>query len=148
MKKIVFCFLGCLLIGACKENPQPEQVVTQNNKTSSSFKMYEMSEMAALKEQMYADNQRIKQKIENNDLNFGEFPEYYLKIHSAQMTDSDDFDDFFKSEALKFIEAQRLVYIDTTDVKKNFNNMVNSCIECHHKKCTGPIERIKKLYIE
>ncbi len=148
MKKIVFCFLSCLLIGACKKNPQAEPNAVQNESSTSSFKMYQMSEMASLMEQMYVDNQRIKQKIENNDLNFGEFPEYYLKIHSAQMTDSDDFDDFFKSEALKFIEAQRLVYIDTTDVKKNFNNMVNSCIECHHKKCTGPIERIKKLYIE
>lgn len=149
MKKIVFCFLGSLLISGCQKNQQPEQTVIQEPKEqSSSFRMYEMSEMAALMEQMYADNQRVKQKIENNELDFGEFPEYYLKIHSAQMTDPDDFDDFFKSEALKFVVTQELIYTDTVNIKENFNNMVNACIECHHKKCTGPIERIKKLYIE
>ena len=142
MKKVVFYFLSCFLFISCQEKQKP---VT--DKESSSFKMYEMTEMASLMEQMYVDNQRIKQKIENNESDFGEFPEYYLKIHSAEMTDPDDFDDFFKSEALKFEEFQKLVYTDTSDVKTNFNNMVNACIECHQKKCTGPIERIKKLYI-
>ncbi len=147
MKKNVLYFIGCLLILGCQKKEQPEQSTTQNSEKSSSFKMYEMTEMAALMEQMYVDNQRIKQKIENNELDFGEFPEYYLKIHSAEMTDPDDFDDFFKSEALKFVVAQELVYTDTSDIKTNFNNMVTACIECHQKKCTGPIERIKKLYI-
>lgn len=147
MKKIVFCFFGCMLILGCQKKEQSEPITTQNSEVSSSFKMYEMTEMAALMEQMYVDNQRIKQKIENNELDFGEFPEYYLKIHSAEMTDPDDFDDFFKSEALKFVVAQELVYTDKYDVKTNFNNMVSACIECHQKKCTGPIERIKKLYI-
>lgn len=148
MKKNVFCFFSCLLILGCQKKEQSESITTQNSENSSSFKMYEMTEMAALMEQMYVDNQRIKQKIENNELDFGEFPEYYLKIHSAEMTDPDDFDDFFKSEALKFIEFQKLVYTDTSDIKTNFNNMVNACIECHQKKCAGPIERIKKLYIK
>lgn len=148
MKKIVFCFFGCMLILGCQKKEQSEPITTQNSEVSSSFKMYEMTEMAALMEQMYVDNQRIKQKIENNELDFGEFPEYYLKIHSAKMTDPDDFDEFFKSEALKFVVAQELVYTDTSDVKTSFNNMVSACIECHHKKCTGPIERIKKLYIK
>lgn len=147
MKKIVFCFFGCMLILGCQKKEQSEPITTQNSEVSSSFKMYEMTEMAALMEQMYVDNQRIKQKIENNELDFGEFPEYYLKIHSAEMTDPDDFDDFFKSEALKFVVAQELVYTDSYNAKTNFNNMVSACIECHQKKCTGPIERIKKLHI-
>ncbi len=147
MKKVVFFFLGCFLIFGCQEKQQSVQNVEQNSENSSSFKMYEMTEMAALMEQMYVDNQRIKQKIENNELDLGEFPEYYLKIHSAKMTDPDDFDDFFKSEAHKFVASQKLVYTENSDVKTNFNNMVSACIECHQKKCTGPIERIKKLYI-
>lgn len=148
MKRIVFYFLGCVLLVGCKDKTQPETVVQDSTPSTSSFKMYEMSEMASLMEQMYVDNQRIKEKIENNELDFGEFPEYYLKIHSAQMTDPDDYDDFFQTEALRFIIAQEKVYTDTTEVVTNFNNMVKACIECHHKKCTGPIERIKKLYIK
>lgn len=149
MKKIVLYFFGCILFFGCQQKSQTD---TQKESTSApsetSFKMYEMSEMAALMEQMYVDNQRLKQKIENNETDLGEFPEYYLKIHTATFTEPSDLDDFFKSEAQKFIENQKLVYTDTLNIKENFNNMVSSCIECHHKKCTGPIERIKKLYIK
>jgi len=106
-----------------------------------------MSEMAALMEQMYVDNQRLKEKIENNESDLGEFPDYYLTIHTATFTEPSDLDDFFKSEADRFLKAQELVYTDTTHVKTNFNKMVTACIECHTVKCTGPIERIKKLYI-
>lgn len=148
MKKLVFCFIGTMLVLGCQDKKQPEQTTTQNSEKPSSFTMYEMSEMASLMEQMYVDNQRIKQKIENNELDFGEFPEYYLTIHSAVFTDPDDLDEFFTTEADRFLKAQQLVYTDTINVKTNFNTMVSACIECHTVKCTGPIERIKKLYIK
>src|SRR5690606_7826083 len=147
MKRIVFYFLGCVLLVGCKDKAQPETVVQDSTPSTSSFKMYEMSEMAALMEQMYVDNQRLKEKIENNESDLGEFPDYYLTIHTATFTEPSDLDDFFKSEADRFLKAQELVYTDTTHVKTNFNKMVTACIECHTVKCTGPIERIKKLYI-
>ena len=53
-----------------------------------------------------------------------------------------------KEYSKKFLEAQSLVYSDDSNKKKNFNSMVNACIECHKVKCSGPIERIKKLYID
>src|SRR5690554_37760 len=147
MRRISFYFLGCMMILGCKDNtPQPETVV-QDTSTSTSFKMYEMSKMAALMEQMYVDNQRIKEKIENNESNLGEFPDYYLTLHTATFTEPSDLDEFFTTEAERFLKAQELIYTDTTHVKTNFNKMVTACIECHTVKCTGPIERIKKLYI-
>lgn len=149
MKKSIFYFLGCLFILGCQDKKQPE--ILNSDATSSdhtSFKMYEMSEMASLMEQMYVDNQRLKQKIENNESNLGQFPDYYLKLHTATFTEPSDLDDFFTSEAHRFLKAQELVYTDTTNVKSNFNNMVTACIECHTVKCTGPIQRIKKLYIK
>src|SRR5690554_4888391 len=135
-----------LLLG-CQQK-QPTEPVTQiQTPKKSSFKMYEMSEMAALMEQMYVDNQRIKEKIENNETDLGAFPDYYLTLHTATFTEPSDLDEFFTTEAERFLKAQELVYTDTTHVKTNFNKMVTACIECHTVKCTGPIERIKKLYI-
>ena len=147
MKRIVFYCLSCMLLLGCQEKQPTEPVTKIQTQKKSSFKMYEMSEMAALMEQMYVDNQRLKEKIENNESDLGEFPDYYLKIHSATFTEPSDLDDFFKSEADRFLKAQELIYTDTAHAKKNFNNMVTACIECHTVKCTGPIERIKKLYI-
>mgnify|MGYP003455092541 FL=1 len=116
------------------------------NTKSSKFKMYEMSEMSALMEQMYVDNQRLKQRILKGDT-IGSFPNHFLQIHKAVMTDPNENDTFFKEQAANFIKAQELIYQDPKNAKQHFNDGVNACIQCHEVKCGGPIQRIKKLYI-
>jgi hypothetical protein len=106
-----------------------------------------MSEMAALMEQMYVDNQRLKERIQKGDT-IGQFPQHFLKIHQAVMTDESDNDTFFKEQAAKFIKAQEMIYKDPKNAKEHFNTGVDACIQCHQQKCGGPIPRIKKLYIK
>ncbi len=112
-----------------------------------SFKMYQMSEMSTLMEQMYVDNQRLRVRIQNGDT-IGKFPNHFLKIHQAVMTDSTENDLFFKVQAKEFIKAQELIYQDPKNAKQHFNEGVNACIQCHEVKCSGPIPKIKKLYIQ
>lgn len=118
---------------------------TSNNKDG--FEMYEMSEMAALMEQMYVDNQRLKERIIKGDT-IGKFPQHFIRIHKAVMTDETDKDAFFEEQAAKFIKAQELIYEDPKNAKEHFNNGIDACIKCHEVKCGGPIPKIKKLYIE
>lgn len=110
------------------------------------FEMYTMSEMSLLMEQMYVDNQRLKEKIQRGDT-IGAFPNHFMNIHKASMTDDSENDEFFKEKAAEFIRAQELIYEDPKNAKEHFNNGVSACIECHTVKCGGPIPRIKKLYI-
>jgi len=111
------------------------------------FEMYEMSEMAALMEQMYVDNLRLKERITKGDT-IGTFPQHILKIHSSAMTDESENDAFFKLQVAKFIKAQELIYKDPVNAKTHFNDAVTACVKCHEGKCEGPIPRIKKLYIK
>ena len=111
------------------------------------LEMYQMSEMAVLMEQMYVDNKRLKERIQNGEA-VGEFPEYFLKIHSAKFTDETDNDIFFKVKANEYIVAQQLIYSDSKNATKHFNAGVDACLKCHQQKCGGPIPRIKKLYIK
>ncbi|GGB73694.1 hypothetical protein GCM10007424_11980 [Flavobacterium suaedae] len=120
---------------------------TSNNSDKKEFKMYEMSEMAALMEQMYAENQLLKQRIVSGDT-LGKFPKYFLDIHSSVMTDESENDAFFKEQAAKFLKAQELIYNDAENAKEHFNDAVSACVKCHEQKCGGPIPRIKKLYIK
>ncbi len=130
-----------------KINQQKKVVLLDaENTKSSKFKMYEMSEMSALMEQMYVDNQRLKQRILKGDT-IGSFPNHFLQIHKAVMTDPNENDTFFKEQAANFIKAQELIYQDPKNAKQHFNDGVNACIQCHEVKCGGPIQRIKKLYI-
>lgn len=123
----------------------PESCSKESN--SKSFKMYKMSEMSILMEQMYVDNQRLRVRIQNGDT-IGKFPNHFLKIHQAVMTDSTENDLFFKVQAQQFIKAQELIYQDPKNAKQHFNDGVNACIQCHEVKCSGPISKIKKLYIQ
>ncbi len=151
MKKIIVVVVALSLF-SCQKKEEKKEVKKEEKKecTSGSGKkleMYQMSEMAALMEQMYVDNQRLKERIKKGDT-IGQFPQHFLKIHKAVMTDDSDNDAFFKEQAAKFIKAQELIYKDPKNAKVHFNAGVDACIQCHQQKCGGPIPRIKKLYIE
>ena len=145
MKKLIVLF-SIILLFSCKKEDK-EACTTESKTDKDGFEMYEMSEMAALMEQMYVDNQRLKEKIIKGDT-IGKFPQHFLKIHESVMTDKQDKDAFFDEQAKIFIEAQELIYKDPKNAKEHFNNGVNTCIACHQQKCSGPIPRIKKLFIE
>ena len=147
---LLFVFFGLL---SCQKEKQVEAneentvEKTTDSTTTEEFEMYEMSEMAALMEQMYVDNQRLKERIMKGDT-IGKFPQHFIRIHKAVMTDATDKDDFFDEQAAKFIKAQELIYEDPTNAKQHFNNGIDACIQCHQVKCGGPIPKIKKLYIK
>jgi cytochrome c553 len=148
MKKYLVIALTASLIFACDK--KSEAVKAEPEKCApvkKEFKMYEMSEMAALMEQMYVDNMRLKERIASGDT-IGNFPQHFLKIHASAMTDETENDAFFKGQAAKFLKAQELIYKDSLNAKKHFNDAVSSCVACHEQKCEGPIPRIKKLYIK
>lgn len=146
MRSIVYvAFLFLLLVSCKKEVPETEVVKTESARNKK-FKMYEMSEMSALMEQMYVDNQRLKERIMRGDT-IGDFPNHFLKIHKAVMTDTSENDAFFKQQAALFLKAQELIHEDPKGAREHFNNAVSACIRCHEVKCGGPISRIKKLYI-
>lgn len=150
MKNFILLFGLLMVLGCAKKeaNPEPKkEAAPACSKPKSRFKMYEMSEMAALMEQMYIDNERLKERILKSDT-IGKFPKHFLKIHTATMTDEADNDDFFKQKADEYIKAQELIYNDPKNVKQHFNDGVKACITCHEVKCGGPIARIKKLYIK
>lgn len=145
MKNLLYIFLVVILF-SCKNEEKEVSTTDSTTTKEDKFEMYEMSEMAALMEQMYVDNQRLKEKIIKGDT-IGKFPQHFLKIHESVMTDKQDRDEFFKAQAKIFIDSQELIYKDPKNAKEHFNNGVDACIACHQQKCSGPIPRIKKLYI-
>jgi len=144
---IMFVAVSCNKKEAAKAEPKKEAAAKCAKPAKKEFKMYTMSQMAALMEQMYVDNQRLKERITAGDA-IGAFPKHILNIHTSAMTDEDDNDAFFKAQAAKFIKSQQLIYSDPANAKQHFKDAVSSCVQCHEGKCEGPIPRIKKLYIK
>ena len=144
MKRITLFFFVLSLI-SCQNKEAKSSCDSPSN--TKKFEMYEMSEMATLMEQMYVDNQRLKERISKGDT-IGKFPNHFLDIHKAVMTDETENDAFFKEQAALFIQSQELIYKDPKNAKIHFNDGINACIRCHEVKCGGPIPKIKKLYIK
>ncbi len=148
MTKYFLVLLFTVALCSCQQKTEVvEKRDTLHVEDGKDFEMYTMSEMSVLMEQMYVDNQRLKEKIQRGDT-IGAFPNHFMNIHKASMTDDSENDEFFKEKAAKFIRAQELIYEDPKNAKEHFNNGVSACIECHTVKCGGPIPRIKKLYIQ
>lgn len=147
MKKILFLFIIASLSFSCIKKAEETNVAKEKSGTGKEFEMYEMSEMAMLMEQMYVDNEQLRQRIINGDT-IGKFPNHFLRIHKSVMTDEQENDAFFKLQAANFINAQELIYEDPSNAKEHFNKAVDACVQCHEVKCGGPIQRIKKLYIK
>ena len=148
MRNIFLLILISTMFFACKDAEGKKSCDRQkSSSTEKKFEMYEMSEMAMLMEQMYVDNEQLRERILTGDT-IGKFPNHFLKIHQAVMTDQQENDAFFKAHAANFIKAQELIYQDPKNAKQHFNAGVDSCVQCHEVKCGGPIPRIKKLYIK
>lgn len=150
MKNYFLIFFGIVLLSSCNKKEEIKPIAKEEapaKKETKEFEMYEMSEMAALMEQMYVDNQRLKERIKKGDT-IGKFPSHFLEIHKRAMTDEKENDAFFKEQAAVFIKAQELIYEDPKNAKAHFNKAVSACVACHEVKCSGPIPRIKKLFIE
>lgn len=151
MKNIFLSFIAIIVFASCQNSNNEvsdiEVTETDSKSTTKEFEMYDMSEMSLLMEKMYVDNEKLKERIQRGDT-IGVFPNHFIEIHKASMTDDKENDAFFKLKAAEFITAQELIYKDPANAKEHFNQGVSACIECHQVKCGGPIPRIKKLYIK
>lgn len=144
MKNQLVVFLILVLLFSCQKKQEDKEACSTKEKK---FEMYKMSEMATLMERMYAYNYQLKERIKKGDT-IGKFPEFFNEIYSAKFTATSDNNVFFQENAKKYIDAQKLIYAESENVKENFNKGVDACVTCHKGKCSGPIPRIKKLYIK
>lgn len=144
MKYLLLVLLNLIFLFACESNDEQK---VEEKKEKKTFDMYERSEMAATMLYMFEFNKQLKAKIEDGDTISGDFPEAFNQILEASMTEGHVHDQFFEEHAASFLEYQKALHNSPDNQKETFNAMVNACISCHEAKCTGPIPKIKKLYI-
>ena len=116
---------------------------------SERYEVYQGSEMANVMRGMHAFNLQLKKEIESGKVTT-EFPEEFLKIHTAEFSESKSRNATFDYYSGKFVDAQKLVFTEdsTVSLTERYNNAINLCISCHQTECTGPIPKIKKLLIK
>ncbi|WP_299162183.1 hypothetical protein [uncultured Tenacibaculum sp.] len=144
--RILFVFFLSLVLGCQKEKETKEIKIIK--KVPSNFQMYKTSEMAGLMRNMLSKNEKVREQIIQGK-EIGDFNKEYIKIHTAKLTDSSDFDATFLTFANHFEQMHRKLFeVAKEERKEQFNNAINSCVSCHEVKCRGPIPRIEKLLIK
>ncbi|WP_299124076.1 hypothetical protein [uncultured Winogradskyella sp.] len=139
--KTLFFLIFVVTISACKKEVKEEK--------KEELIVYQPSEMANLMNEFYEYNASLKSAILSNE-DLEQMPERFLKIHSAEMTDSSGRNSIFNGFAPAYINSQMKV-LDTLsrlDLRTRYNNNINMCLACHKTECVGPIPRIKKLLIK
>lgn len=148
MLKYVGYSLFLVLTFSCNSSGNTEKKTTIVN-GSQRYEVYQGSEMANVMRGMHAFNLQLKKEVENGKVTT-EFPEEFLKIHTAEFSESKSRNATFDHYSGKFVEAQKLVFAEDSSVSltERYNNTIDLCISCHQTECTGPIPKIKKLLIK
>lgn len=111
--------------------------------------MYESKPLALLMLQMHEESADWKEAILKDSFNI-EFPADFYGIYTVEATDSTVRNEVFMSQADVYLKAVKEL-VETSKEKKQvkkFNITIDACIACHQVFCQGPIDKIKKLYIE
>ena len=140
MRKIGLLFL-VLSIFSCKKKESKEVIIIESKRVNQ-------SEMATLMLKMYDKSLENKQLVLEGKQP-KEFPEEFINIHTAQLTDASVRSSQFNAFSDFYLHSFKKVFETSKDsLVAAHNNAVNSCIACHETTCIGPIPRIKKLLIK
>lgn len=144
-KPFLFLALSTAFLVSCGETLKEEKKVME----SQFQNVYKHSEMALLMEEMYGDMQIVRDFIMEGKA-IEELARNYEDIYTAEMTEDFENNALFQQFAEVYLYQQNeLFHSGKTNEKELFNNVINSCINCHESKvgCFGPVSRIKKLRI-
>jgi len=137
MSKSFFLIFISVLFLSCK-----------GEKKIETLKRTTQSEMAVLMLKMFDENAKVKSQILKGE-ELAEFPQEFLNIHSATLTDPSDRSEKFNAFSKLYLSNQKALFETHKDsLKRIYNQTINTCIACHQSTCPGPIPRIKKLLIK
>ena len=142
---IIFAIIFLVSCNTIKE----EKVEVSEVNSVEDFDLYTPSEMSLHMNDMFEFNEEVKKKIIAGET-LEEFPENFLKIHSAKLSDAKNRNETFEAYSKVFIESEKEIFNakSTVPLKERYNNAINTCVMCHKTECVGPIPRIKKLLIQ
>ena len=143
--KIIIGHIIFLCLISCNNSKPSSPSENSNKKVAINFPNKD-SELAILMRELFNDSKKVKDQIKK-----GETPEFiteFTKLHSAVPTDSTVRDDgFYTSFADIFINSVEDLLSSKIDNTKQYNFMIQKCLDCHKQICPGPVKKIKKLLI-
>lgn len=146
MAKYVISLLALTIIflSRCADKPGKEEADCVK---PDSINPNGSSELSVLMRNMHDRAAEMKQLIEQGR-KLGTFPVEFNKLGTAAPTDSATKKPSFDAFAANYLDALQSVYhSEEGTVAAKYNELVNSCLDCHSDHCPGPVPKIKKLML-
>jgi hypothetical protein len=146
--KWIIAVLSIAFIYACSGDNVGTKAIVQEDESCIAPTIIDPNNtkpMALMMRQMATNSDSIRQAIlRGQRLDSLEFP--FMRFFLVEPTDPSILEpQFYEHAASHQIVYQKLFEAD--DLHTAYNAMIESCITCHQNYCSGPIKKIKKLYI-
>lgn len=103
--------------------------------------------MALMMRQLAANADSMKAKLMRGEkVTYEQYP--LIRFHLAEPTDPNVLQPQFYENARLFQEAYQELFKHEKEQVKYHNLVINKCVNCHESYCSGPLKRIRKLYIQ
>jgi len=146
--KTILHILAFSLLIACSNSTKEceEKPINPNGESELALLMRDLDlNTFHIKKQLFLNDSTEEKKLNTEFIE--KFKYNYLAIRTAQPTEGNlrenglynGYADLYINSIQNFLE---------NNTKKNYNTMVNNCIQCHEHFCLGAIGKINKLYFK
>ncbi|MCA1752342.1 MAG: hypothetical protein LC670_11245 [Flavobacteriales bacterium] len=142
--------LLCLIIAAtwaCSSTSESEAEPETEDKKSEMV-MAEVSELAALMKEIHADAKDWRTALLNGETVTAD-TDIYTRLTESEPTNKNVEGPAFNGMSQHY-QSKLSAFLAASDIelaKKEYNNLVSACVQCHQNYCHGPIPTIEKLYL-
>jgi hypothetical protein len=145
MKYLLSVLVISLFLFSCETTPtvdEPDAEIKQ-----ASLNPNGDSELALLMRQMADELNALKENIDIT-LDLSKISDYKT-IHTATPTKESMTEKGYQSYAQAFLlSIEALEQSTPANRVETYNEVINTCINCHEVTCHGPIRRIEKMYVD
>ena len=145
MNKWIVSGIIVLIVWACAEEQEPTCETPDKTLVVNGI---ERSELAFAMRDMYDKMKLVSDSLKSGEEVHANFLELFKNIQTAEGTTPEKIDETYHGMATVFLNTYEEFENNPENKAEAFNNMIESCLVCHSKKCTGPMKTIGKLKVK
>lgn len=103
--------------------------------------------MALMMRQLAQNADSMKAQLQRGEaIDSLKFP--FIRFYLAEPTDPNVLEPLFYENARLFQQAYIALFSHKNEQVKYYNLMIGKCVNCHESYCSGPLKKIRKLFVK
>lgn len=147
---LAFTFLLACTNNAQKADQTQEENQTENQDSSCAPETIKdpnnPKPMALMMRQLAQNADSMKAQLQRGEaIDSLKYP--FIRFYLAEPTDPNVLEPLFYENARLFQQAYVALFSHKNEQVKYYNLMIGKCVNCHESYCSGPLKKIRKLFV-